>query len=498
MSVLSLCGLINSHFRHLKIQLSLIENGGCESASLLAIIACAENPSLGWRPPWKAHEDCRQVPNTCADAVFAFRFVPAARVNYIAQVNFLCNNFSEPGDRFARTAFIMPALPDLSLNERRLVELIFKNRGVARVDLAQLSGMTGASVTRLIGGLLDLGLLSDEPDRSGAQGQPRRLLRLQANRFFAAGVTFSIARMEVVIIDLGGSILATRTVEVTTGKPEEVAEAAEAAVNEMLAALSIVKSDLVGLGVSVPGNFGTASNLLKAHPFFPAFEEGRAIEAFRGAFEIACHVENDGTAAALGEYVFANKNAGDDPLFFIHIGHGVGGGAVIYGKPYRGANGNACLPGVLYPYDQPRPSGQDLLATLKAAGFYLRDVEHMNAMPAAAGSLVSEWVSRAGAQLRQAVRLATAFFDPARIVVGGRLPSGINKRLVETILSEPIEGPSRGLLIAPVSASQLGVQAGAVGAGCVPFFRAFFTGAVASSGSPHLNGRRPIARSPIA
>ncbi|PCK78173.1 ROK family protein [Rhizobium sophoriradicis] len=391
----------------------------------------------------------------------------------------------------------MPALPELSLNERRLVELIFKNRGVARVDLAQLSGMTGASVTRLIGGLLDLGLVSEEPDRSGAQGQPRRLLQLRASRFFAAGVTFSVARMEVVIIDLGGSILATRTLEVMTGRPIEVAEAAQAAVDEMLVELAIQKSDLVSIGVSLPGNFGTASNLLKAHPFFPAFEDARAMEAFRGAFDTPCHVENDGTAAALGEYVFAS-DAADDPLFFIHIGHGVGGGAVIDGRPYRGANGNACLPGVLYPYDQPRPSGQDLLATLKAAGFHLRDFDDMASMPAAADAVVSDWAARAGNQLRQAVRTATAFFDPARIVVGGRLPSELNERLVETILSEPIKGPSRGLTIAPVFASHLGPQAGAVGAGCVPFFKAFFTGAVADGGSAYLNGRRPVPRTSAA
>ncbi|MCA1408707.1 ROK family transcriptional regulator [Ensifer sp. IC3342] len=390
----------------------------------------------------------------------------------------------------------MPATPELSLNERRLVELIFKNKGVARVELAQLSGMTGATVTRLIASLLDLGLITEEPDRSGAQGQPRRLLQLQARRFFAAGVTFSVTRMEVVVIDLSGSILATRSMEVLTGRPEEVAEAAQTAVDNMLAELSILKSDVLGIGVSVPGNFGTASNLLKAHPFFPAFEDGRAIEAFQKAFDVPCHVENDGTSAALGEYVFASENVVHDPLFFLHIGHGVGGGAVIDGKPYGGAHGNACLPGVLYPYDQPRPSGQDLLANLKKAGFHLRDFEDMGAIPPAAHSTVSEWIRRAGAQLRQSVRIATAFFDPARIVVGGRLPGDLNERLVETILSVPIEGPSRGLPTAPVSVSRLGVHASAVGAGCVPFFRAFFTGAVANSGSTYLNGRRPVPRTP--
>ncbi|MFK0166895.1 ROK family protein [Rhizobium sp. NPDC090279] len=386
----------------------------------------------------------------------------------------------------------MPSLPELSLNERRLIELIFKNRGMARVDLAQLSGMTGASVTRLIGRLIDFGLIAEEADRSGAQGQPRRLLQLRASRFYAAGVTFSVSRMEVAIVDLGGAILATRTVEVRTGSPEEVAEAAQATVDDMLRELSIPKADLVGIGVSVPGNFGTASNLLKAHPFFPAFENGRAVEAFRDTFDIPCHVENDGTAAALGEFVFASGEPGGDPLFFIHIGHGVGGGAVIDGKPFRGANGNACLPGVLYPYDQPRPSGQDLLETLKAAGFPLRDFEEMSALPPNAVPALSAWINRAGAQLRHSVRAAAAFFDPMCIVIGGRLPSDMNSRLVEIVLAEPLEGPSRGLPIAPVRASQLGSQAGAVGAGCLPFYRALFTGAVADGGSMHLNGRRPL------
>ncbi|MDK1389937.1 ROK family protein [Sinorhizobium sp. 7-81] len=391
----------------------------------------------------------------------------------------------------------MPALPQLSLNERRLVELIFKNKGVARVELAQLSGMTGASVTRLIGGLLDLGLVSEEPDRSGAQGQPRRLLRVRASRFYAVGVTFSLARMEVVIINLGGSILATRTVDIKTACPEDVAKAAQTATDEMLADLGVLKSSLVGIGISVPGNFGTVSNLLKAHPFFPAFEDDRAVEAFRDAFDIPCHVENDGTAAALGEYVFATDHAGDDPMFFIHIGHGVGGGAVIDGRPYRGANGNACLPGVLYPYNQPRPSGQDLLETLIAAGFALRDFQDLNAISPEADTVVNDWVARAGAQLRQAVRIATGFFDPLLIVLGGRLPTDLNERLVDAILAEPIEGPSRGLAVAPLRASQLGLRAGAIGAGCVPLFHAFFSGAVVDGGSAHLNGRRPMLRSPI-
>lgn len=383
---------------------------------------------------------------------------------------------------------------DLSRNERRLVELIFVSKKIARVDLAERSGMTGASVTRLIGRLIEMGLLVEVAERTGAQGQPRRLLSLQADRYLSAGITFSVTRMEVAIVDLAGKILASRSVGIETSSALSVAKAAQAAITAMLADLNAPKDRLLGIGCSVPGNFGTMSSILKAHSFFPAFDDGGADDAFKATFEAPYYIENDGTAAALGEYVFGGRIPQPDPMFFIHIGHGVGGGAVIDGRPYRGFNGNACLPGVLYPYDLPRPSGQDLFATLNEAGFVVHDFPDLERLPDRAGAALEIWIERAGKQLGETVRVATAMFDPALIVLGGRLPELVTNKLMSAISSQPILGPSRGLQAAPVDASRLGPRAGAIGAACIPFFASLFSAAVADDGSPYLNGRKPKSR----
>jgi len=383
---------------------------------------------------------------------------------------------------------------DLSRNERRLVELIFVGKKIARVDLAERSGMTGASVTRLIGRLIEIGLLIEVVERTGAQGQPRRLLSLRADRYLSAGITFSVSRMEVAIVDLAGKILTSLSVDIETSTALSVAGAAQAAIAVMLADLGMPKDRLLGVGCSVPGNFGTMSNILKAHSFFPAFDDGEADQAFKATFEAPYYIENDGTAAALGEYVFGGRIPQPDPMFFIHIGHGVGGGAVIDGRPYRGVNGNACLPGVLYPYDQPRPSGQDLFATLNGAGFAIHDFVDLERLPDSAEVALGAWVERAGKQLSETVRVATAMFDPALIVLGGRLPELVTDKLVGAISSQPILGPSRGLEVAAVEASRLGPRAGAIGAACIPFFASLFSAAVADDGSPYLNGRKPKSR----
>ncbi|UIY27853.1 ROK family protein (plasmid) [Rhizobium leguminosarum] len=197
---------------------------------------------------------------------------------------------------------------------------------IARVDLAERSGMTGASVTRLIGRLIEIGLLIEVVERTGAQGQPRRLLSLRADRYLSAGITFSVSRMEVAIVDLAGKILTSRSVDIETSTALSVAGAAQAAIAAMLADLGTPKDRLLGVGCSVPGNFGTMSNILKAHSFFPAFDDGEADQAFKATFEAPYYIENDGTAAALGEYVFGGRIPQPDPMFFIHIGHGVGEG----------------------------------------------------------------------------------------------------------------------------------------------------------------------------
>ena len=379
----------------------------------------------------------------------------------------------------------------LSLNEKRLIELVASGGAVARVDLARLSGMTGASVTRLISGLLDLGILAEETDRQGRAGQPKRLLSLAGGSYYSAGLIFSLRRMEIAILDLTGRLAATRSIDIVDQSAAGVAEAARAAIHDMRARHRIGRDRLVGVGCALPGNFGTFEKDLKAHELFSDFDEGRTFKAFTDVFEMPFHFENDGSAAALGEHVFGRLEDDGPSMFFIHIGHGVGGGAVIDGRLFRGVHGNACLPGVLFPYAAPRPSGQDLINCLAAGGIELEDFDHLDRVGEKGEALIDDWVGRAGVQLRDAVRAVSGFFDPSVIVIGGRLPKWLNERLVEAILADPIDGPSRGLVVAPVRASSFGPEVGAVGAACIPMFESFFGGSRSDAGNPYLNGRRP-------
>ena len=116
-----------------------------------------------------------------------------------------------------------------------------------------------------------------------------------------------------------------------------------------------------------------------------------------------------------------------------------------------------------------------MIETLADAGYDVadfNDIEHlMNDCPS-----LDAWIARAGSQLAVAVQAATGFLDPSVIVVGGRMPTAVNSRLVSHILKNAVEGPSRGVCLAPVRASALGPEGGALGAACLPLFAKFFNG----------------------
>jgi glucokinase len=78
---------------------------------------------------------------------------------------------------------------------------------------------------------------------------------------------------------------------------------------------------------------------LLAPPHLPGFRDVPVAALAEGAFERPALLENDGTAAAAAEHRFG-AGMGVRNMVYLTISTGVGGGAVIDGRLYRGAAGN--------------------------------------------------------------------------------------------------------------------------------------------------------------
>ena len=384
---------------------------------------------------------------------------------------------------------------ELSSTERRLIQLVATKGPIARTDLSSLLGLTSASVTRTVASLEDLGLFDERPERRGVGGQPKRLLQLRPGQFFSAGLTFSRRSIEVAVLDLAGMIVGRTSVQIEEQPALAVAEAASRALDRVLASHALERSALIGLGCAMPVNFGPGGRTVTAHGVFRELEDPEVIERFLAVFQMPILLENDGNTAAIGEYLYGRKSDDGDSIFLLHIAFGLGGGAVIDGVLFYGVNGNACLPGFLYPLDEPRPSGVDLIETLAGGGYSIQDFGELEELSLDCPPLEA-WIARAGIQLALAVQAATGFFDPYIVVIGGRMPNAVNERLVQHVVANSVDGPSRGVSLATARASSLAPEGGALGAACLPLFARFFNGNARTHEFRSFRGAA-VARNPI-
>jgi len=96
----------------------------------------------------------------------------------------------------------------------------------------------------------------------------------------------------------------------------------------------------VAVGVSFGGPVNFASGTVRLSHHVPGWENAPLREILAAEFGAPASVDNDANVAALGEHRFG-AGQGCDSLMYITVSTGVGGGWILNGRPWRGAEGMA-------------------------------------------------------------------------------------------------------------------------------------------------------------
>jgi glucokinase-like ROK family protein len=95
----------------------------------------------------------------------------------------------------------------------------------------------------------------------------------------------------------------------------------------------------LGIGIAIPGLVDAQNGIVKLAPNLK-WENVPLRLIWNQQFHYPVYVENDGNAAALGEYYFGAANGIKD-LIYIAAGYGLGSGIIVDGKLLRGNKGYA-------------------------------------------------------------------------------------------------------------------------------------------------------------
>ena len=153
----------------------------------------------------------------------------------------------------------------------------------------------------------------------------------------------------VLALDIGGTKLAAGVVDADgrvhsfAVEPTRAKEGPERGLqrlfelgNRVLVDASIEGRELGGVGIGCGGPLDPARGLLLTPLHLPDVPVAELAEQ---AFGVQAALENDGTAAALGEHRWG-AGRGTRDMVYLTISTGVGGGVIAHGELYVGAEGN--------------------------------------------------------------------------------------------------------------------------------------------------------------
>ena len=97
--------------------------------------------------------------------------------------------------------------------------------------------------------------------------------------------------------------------------------------------------NFISIGIGSPGPLDTKEGVIITTPNLP-FKNFNIVKPLVEKFNIPAYLDNDANVAAIGEYTFG-AGKGTNNMVFITVSTGIGGGAILNGRIYRGSTCNA-------------------------------------------------------------------------------------------------------------------------------------------------------------
>jgi glucokinase len=101
-------------------------------------------------------------------------------------------------------------------------------------------------------------------------------------------------------------------------------------------AAQLANTDLTGIGIGSTGWVYPFTGEFGDVDFFPGWKGCNPVNDLAREFNVRAALENDGDASALGEAAWS-AGQGKSRLIYVTVGTGIGGGIIIDGHLYRGA-----------------------------------------------------------------------------------------------------------------------------------------------------------------
>jgi glucokinase len=258
---------------------------------------------------------------------------------------------------------------------------------------------------------------------------------------YVVGVDLGGTKISTALSDLEGKIINQTTVPTDAHEGEmpvlnRIINSIEKVVNDS----NVSYEDIKGIGIGSPGPLDAKQGIIITTPNLP-FKNFNLVKPISEKFGVPVFLDNDANVAAIGEFMFGAGKGAENIVFFT-VSTGVGGGAILNGKVYRGHTSNALEIGhmTVAPHGPRCNCGNVGCVEATSSGTAiakrahealstkvetsLRKYENVTSyevfVEAAAGdSVAKDIIDDAMNYLGIAVANAVSIFDPEYVIIGG-------------------------------------------------------------------------------
>ncbi|MBW4033625.1 MAG: ROK family transcriptional regulator [Acidobacteria bacterium] len=221
-----------------------------------------------------------------------------------------------------------------------VLDLIRSQGPISRVELAEATGLTQATMSTVVRQLIDTELVVETGRGESTGGRTPVLIDINPSSRFAIGLQLGSESNTYVVVNLLGAIVGRmRTTGVGSTDPATMVEVMAQEINLMLAQLGIDKRRTLGVGIVAPGPLDLARGVILAPPHLTAWNDVPIRAMLSSAVGLPVLLDNDATAAAIGDFWVGDLGASVSHAT-VYMGAGIGSGVLIEGTIFRGASSN--------------------------------------------------------------------------------------------------------------------------------------------------------------
>lgn len=241
-----------------------------------------------------------------------------------------------PADIISFMQKVGSPFPALSEASRAVLVDLLVHGPQSRADLARRSGLSPASLTRMIRTFVETGTVS-ESDATTTQrmGRPSQPMDVNVDLAHLVGIKLSADQFDTVSTDLRAKALTQDVVSIPDSRPEAVV----AAMADHIVAATEADPLVAAVGVSLAGPVSPRSDDVHTSPFL-GWSEVPLVSLLEEATGLPVVVENDVRALTAAEHWFGAA-AGCTDFVLVTIGAGVGCGVVVNDRLVDGINGGS-------------------------------------------------------------------------------------------------------------------------------------------------------------